>query len=162
MPNGQIKAQLLAELDHLDATVAPVLSGLRQQVVHNDLNHHNVLLNPDNPDRVTGVVDFGDMVKTPLIIDLAVAASYQTHLGEDALASVCDIVGAYHTIRPLERREVALLRDLMVIPPFLTGCIFRTHAAIFSFMAGVMPPMPDCPAMVCAQAMTGMLGRSVL
>ena len=49
-----------------------------------------------------------------------------------------------------------------VIPPFLTGCIFRTHAAIFSFMAGVMPPMPDCPAMVCAQAMTGMLGRSVL
>jgi ParB family chromosome partitioning protein len=37
----------------------------------------------------------------------------------------------------------------MVIPPFLTGCIRRTYAAIFSFMAGVMPPMP-------------MLGRSLL
>jgi hypothetical protein len=36
-----------------------------------------------------------------------------------------------------------------VIPPFLTGCIRRTYAAIFSFMAGVMPPMP-------------MLGRSLL
>jgi len=36
-----------------------------------------------------------------------------------------------------------------VIPPFLTGCGRRTHAAIFSFMAGVMPPMP-------------MLGRSLL
>ena len=33
--------------------------------------------------------------------------------------------------------------------PFLTGCIRRIHAAIFSFMAGVMPPMP-------------MLGRSLL
>jgi len=26
-------------------------------------------------------------------------------------------------------------------PPFLTGCIGRTSAAISSFMAGVMPPM---------------------
>jgi len=36
-----------------------------------------------------------------------------------------------------------------VIPPFLEGCIRRIHAAIFSFWAGVMPPMP-------------MLGRSLL
>jgi hypothetical protein len=47
-------------------------------------------------------------------------------------------------------------------PPFLTGCGRRTHAAIFSFMAGVMPPMPRCPAMVCLQTMKGMLGRSLL
>ena len=37
----------------------------------------------------------------------------------------------------------------MVIPPFLAGCMRRIHAAIFSFMAGVMPPMP-------------MFGRSLL
>ena len=36
-----------------------------------------------------------------------------------------------------------------VIPPFLTGCIRRIHAAIFNFCAGVMPPMP-------------MFGRSLL
>ena len=42
-----------------------------------------------------------------------------------------------------------ILRRLVVISPFLTGCICRTYAAIFSFMAGVMPPMP-------------MLGRSLL
>jgi hypothetical protein len=36
-----------------------------------------------------------------------------------------------------------------VISPFLTGCIRRTYAAIFSFIAGVMPPMP-------------MFGRSLL
>jgi hypothetical protein len=36
-----------------------------------------------------------------------------------------------------------------VIPPFLTGCIRRIYAAIFSFCAGVMPPMP-------------MFGRSLL
>ena len=36
-----------------------------------------------------------------------------------------------------------------VILPVLTGRNLRTHAAIFSFMAGVTPPMP-------------MLGRSLL
>jgi len=36
-----------------------------------------------------------------------------------------------------------------VVTPFLTGCIGRIHAAILSFIAGVMPPMP-------------MLGRSLL
>ena len=36
-----------------------------------------------------------------------------------------------------------------VIPPFLMGFSRRIHAAVFSFMAGVMPPMP-------------MLGRSLL
>jgi hypothetical protein len=37
----------------------------------------------------------------------------------------------------------------LVIPPLLSGCIGRTYAAIFSFWAGVMPPMP-------------MFGRSLL
>ena len=39
--------------------------------------------------------------------------------------------------------------DGLVIPPFLMGSSRRIQAAVFSFMAGVMPPMP-------------MLGRSLL
>ncbi len=39
--------------------------------------------------------------------------------------------------------------NAVVIPPFLAGRIRRIHAAIFSFWAGVMPPMP-------------MFGRSLL
>ena len=41
------------------------------------------------------------------------------------------------------------LRGEGVIPPFLRGYSRRTHAAIFSFWAGVMPPIP-------------MFGRSLL
>ena len=39
--------------------------------------------------------------------------------------------------------------DRRVIPPFLTGLDRRIHADMFSFWAGVMPPMP-------------MFGRSLL
>ena len=38
--------------------------------------------------------------------------------------------------------DFSLPAERVVIPPFLTGCIRRTYAAIFSFWAGVMPPMP--------------------
>jgi hypothetical protein len=48
-------------------------------------------------------------------------------------------------VTTLEQSDTAL----RVISPFLTGCIRRTYAAIFSFIAGVMPPMP-------------MFGRSLL
>ena len=43
----------------------------------------------------------------------------------------------------------AMRRFAGVIPPFLTGCVRRIYAAIFSFWAGVMPPIP-------------MFGRSLL
>lgn len=53
---------------------------------------------------------------------------------------------------PLSKRQQPLTQihpalrfapaDRRVIPPFLTGCSSRTYAAIFSFWAGVMPPMP--------------------
>ncbi|MEL4073386.1 hypothetical protein WKW50_25045, partial [Ochrobactrum sp. GPK 3] len=33
-------------------------------------------------------------------------------------------------------------KSAWVIPPFLTGLVSRIHAAIFSFCAGVTPPMP--------------------
>ena len=49
----------------------------------------------------------------------------------------------------IDPRSTVEAQALGVIPPFLTGCIRRIHAAIFNFCAGVMPPMP-------------MFGRSLL
>jgi len=52
-------------------------------------------------------------------------------------------------MRDLRSHRDDLPAGALVISPFLTGCVRRTYAAIFSFMAGVMPPMP-------------MFGRSLL
>ncbi|KQV16752.1 hypothetical protein ASC97_30790, partial [Rhizobium sp. Root1203] len=49
------------------------------------------------------------------------------------LAEYGDLIGS-------NQREA--MRGQAVIPPFLTGLRSRIHAAIFSFCAGVMPPMP--------------------
>ena len=64
-------------LDRFDRDIKPALARCRSQIVHNDLNPHNVLVDPADPDRITGILDFGDMVETPLICDAGVTAAYQ-------------------------------------------------------------------------------------
>jgi hypothetical protein len=129
LPDDRIRGQMFRELDHFDAVVQPALADLRRQVVHNDLNLHNVLTTPQNADLVSGVLDFGDMVRTPLVIDLAVAAAYMTHHDEGALPSVMEMVAAYHTVLPLQRDEISLLRDLIVARLVTTVAITEWRAA---------------------------------
>lgn len=114
LPAGALRDQLQAEIDHFAAAVAPRLPALRWQVVHNDLNHHNLVIDPQAPERIAGVLDFGDMVRTARAIDVAVAASYLTHLEDDPLAPVVRMVAAYAAVTPLDAAEIELLRDLIV------------------------------------------------
>jgi hydroxylysine kinase len=58
--------------DQFDATVVPHLDTLPSQVVHGDFSPFNVLVNPNSPAYVTGIIDFGDVVRTPVIFDISV------------------------------------------------------------------------------------------
>lgn len=124
-----MRAQVEAELAHFETAVAPHLPALRQQVIHNDLNHYNVVVDPERPDQISGILDFGDMVKTALAIDVAVAASYLTSGQDDALLCVSDILTAYHAVTPLSRAEVTLMRDLIVARLVTSICITNWRAA---------------------------------
>jgi hydroxylysine kinase len=100
-------------LDRFETIVKPRLPELRAQVVHGDFNPHNLLVDAVNPDLLSGVLDFGDMVRTPLVNDLAIAACY--HACEASpLAHIADVVAAYHAIVPLMRQELDLLVELAV------------------------------------------------
>jgi hydroxylysine kinase len=103
----------MRELDHFETHVAPALKGLRRQVIHNDMNHHNILINESEKERITGVLDFGDMVNTYLAIDVAVATSYLAS-EDNPLEAISRLVAAYHAVLPLKREEIVLLRDLTV------------------------------------------------
>lgn len=94
--------------------VKPMLPGLRRQPIHNDLNIYNVLVGEDDTDRIAAILDFGDMVKAPLINDLAVACAYQMGVEGDPLENVLPFVAAYHAVLPLTAGEVDLLFDLML------------------------------------------------
>ena len=125
-----LRALATRSLDRFDADIAPALASLRAQVVHNDLNPHNVLTDPANPDTITGILDFGDMVHTPLICDVAITASYQI-TPDDVLQSLLTFAAAYHAVLPLTKPELHLLCDLIATRMLTTIAITSARAAAF-------------------------------
>jgi hydroxylysine kinase len=102
-------------LDDYEREVAPVLPGLRHQVLYNDMNHGNTLVDPAHPDAVVGIIDFGDLVHTAVVIDVAVGAI--TAVGDDMPVpeALARFVGGFHAVRPLLAEEVALLPILTAV-----------------------------------------------
>ena len=72
-------------LERVARYVAPNRDRLPRSVIHNDLNDHNILVAPSaeehasrltRVERITGVIDYGDMLYGWRIADLAIAAAY--------------------------------------------------------------------------------------
>lgn len=152
---GDAGRRALAEeaLAGFEQHARPRLPGLRRQPIHNDLNIHNVLVGAQDSDRIAGILDFGDMVKAPLINDLAVACAYQLGVEGDTLADVLPFVAAYHAVLPLTADEIDLLFDLMLarltmvvaISGWRARChpenaayLMRNNAASWSRLAGCL------------------------
>ncbi|MGQ3214306.1 MAG: phosphotransferase [Shinella sp.] len=108
-----LKSRLTRLLARFDAEIGPRLPHLRAQTVHNDFNPHNIVVDGPRAARVTGVIDFGDMVTTPNVCDLAIACSYHLNGGNDPLLPVEDLVAGYASVLPLEAEELSLLPDLI-------------------------------------------------
>ena len=116
-------------LERFISQVKPVLDTLRSQVIHNDLNPGNVLMDRQRPNQINGVIDFGDLTKSPLIIDLAVAAAYQLSDGSDPLAGALPMIAGYHSIRPLLDTELELLTDL-IRTRLITSLLIGSYRAV--------------------------------
>ena len=129
IPDGSRRTLATRFLDAYESHVLPVQSRLRTQVIHNDLNPHNVLVDPDDHDRIAGILDFGDMVKAPLVNDVAVAAAYQLAGGTYPLETASQIVAGYHAIRALQPAEIDLLFDLIGARLAMTVAITGWRAA---------------------------------
>ncbi|MEZ5912978.1 MAG: phosphotransferase [Paracoccaceae bacterium] len=122
-----LRAEATRRLDHFDATLAPALPALPWQVVHADLNPHNLMTGPGGQ-TITGILDFGDMVRTPRICDLAVAASYRTDPAAP-LQSLSDVIGAWHGVLPLTGAEAEVVLDLVAIRMVTTLALASWRAA---------------------------------
>ena len=115
VPDAERRRRAERVLDRFEAEALPRLAELPAAVIHNDGNDHNLLVTGRGPSglRVTGIVDFGDMVRTAAACEAAVAAAYLM-LGEgDPLRAAFQVVSGYHEQRPLSPEEAALLFPLV-------------------------------------------------
>jgi hydroxylysine kinase len=155
-----------AVLDRFDRAVAPMLADLPWQVVHGDLNPHNLLADPADNDRIAGILDVGDMVLTPRICDLAVAASYRIE-AEDPVGSLAAFAGAFHAVLPLTAPEREVLFDLVATRMVTTVAITSWRAAKYPENAAyILRNVPSAQAGLQAFAradrdhVTGALARA--
>ncbi|PWC90074.1 serine kinase [Azospirillum sp. TSH100] len=114
---------------HFADDVAPRLPVLRHQVIHNDLNPHNAVVDPVGHQAVTGIIDFGDALRAPLVNDLATALAYHVTSGETPFGSIVEMTRAYNAVLPLTAEEVELLPDLVAARLALTISITGWRAA---------------------------------
>ncbi len=91
-------------------------SGLPAGLIHNDANDYNVLVagRPDDSERPVGLIDFGDMVWTARVAEVAIAAAYAMLPAADPVAAAAAIVSGYHEALPLSELELEVCYPLIL------------------------------------------------
>lgn len=148
---GDLRPRIAAVIDRFQTRIAPALARLPRQVIHGDFNPHNLLADPARPDRLTGILDFGDMTLSHRICDLAVAASYLIDPAAPA-SLLAPLVAAYHRANPLTPEEITLLPDLITARLATTLTITAWRAARY----------PENAAYILRNAPTSRAGLDVL
>ncbi len=112
-----------------DAHVVPMLGGFRQSVIHSDANDYNILVDAASQ-SVTGIIDFGDMVRSHTVNDVAIAMAYAA-LGssDDPLAAVAALLTGYHETHPLTEPEISALFSLMCMRLCVSACMAARQTA---------------------------------
>lgn len=101
--------------EKFESMIAPALSTLRRSVIHADANDYNILVGSiDGRRTITGIIDFGDLIRTSTVCEPAIAAAYAMLDKPDPIEIAAAIVAGYHSRMPLDEKEIELLFPLIV------------------------------------------------
>ncbi|MFF9033799.1 phosphotransferase [Streptomyces iakyrus] len=90
--------------------VVPRLRDLETQVIHGDFSPYNIVVDPGSDHFVTGVIDFGDTVRSAVIFDPAVPmANLLGRTPDRPWRDACAFVAGYQRERPIKDSELPLL-----------------------------------------------------
>jgi 4-aminobutyrate aminotransferase-like enzyme/Ser/Thr protein kinase RdoA (MazF antagonist) len=83
-------------------------------VNHNDANDYNIIVSQDKGDRkVVGFIDFGDVIYTQRINEVAIALAYAMMDTPDPLRTAIPVLRGYHQISPILPEELEVLFPLI-------------------------------------------------
>ncbi|WP_199838319.1 MULTISPECIES: phosphotransferase [Streptomyces] len=110
-PTPEHRRMAEAVFRRFDDAVVPRLGDLETQVIHGDFSPYNVVVDPKSDDHfVTGVIDFGDTVRSAVIFDPAVPmANLLGRTPVDPWRDACAFAAGYQRQRPVKASELALL-----------------------------------------------------
>jgi 4-aminobutyrate aminotransferase-like enzyme/Ser/Thr protein kinase RdoA (MazF antagonist) len=92
---------------------------LRCSVIHNDGNDYNLIVraptatDPFEPMTLVGLIDFGDLLYSWTISEVAVAAAYAMLGKQDPMAAAAEVVAGYHHEFAIPEHELAAVFPLI-------------------------------------------------
>lgn len=100
---------------YFKSTVVDKLQFIPHQVIHGDANDHNVLVTSDPGHRkIAGLIDFGDLMYSVRIAEIATAAAYVMMDAGDPVGMACSLVAGYHGTNPILEEELDVLEGLIL------------------------------------------------
>jgi 4-aminobutyrate aminotransferase-like enzyme/Ser/Thr protein kinase RdoA (MazF antagonist) len=110
------RRQLVLDATHRAAAeLAPLRDSLPRQVIHGDATDDNVVIDQVSGSQQHGVIDFGDLMQSWAVAELAVTCSGVLRHTPDELTAVLPAIRAFHQLRPLARDEAEALWPLVVL-----------------------------------------------
>jgi 4-aminobutyrate aminotransferase-like enzyme/Ser/Thr protein kinase RdoA (MazF antagonist) len=91
----------------------PALRSLRCQAIHGDCHAHNILVDASS-DEISGILDFGDMVHGPRVLEPAVAMSELLAEERVSMEMLSSLLTGYARRTAIEPAELELLYDLIL------------------------------------------------
>ena len=92
---------------------------LRHSVIHGDGNDYNIIVRDG---RMAGLLDFGDMLHTATVCDLAITLAYVMLGEQDPLQVAGQVIGAYQRSYPLTLAEQQALYPLILARLAMSVC----------------------------------------
>ncbi len=113
--DGARRAIVERSLDRFEEEASPALADLSKVAIHGDANDWNVLVrgNRGRGPEAVSLIDFGDMVRSPRICDLAIGAAYAIFGAADPLAALAAVVAGFARVSPLAETEAEILATLV-------------------------------------------------
>jgi 4-aminobutyrate aminotransferase-like enzyme/Ser/Thr protein kinase RdoA (MazF antagonist) len=132
--DANLRALIAATVDGIVKYPGAAFDRLPCSVIHGDANDHNVIVaGGDDPwvrrQSVAGLIDFGDMVHSYTVADLAVAIAYAVLDKPDPLAVAQALVTGYHGARALDEHEVTAVFLLAQLRLCASACIAAQQLA---------------------------------
>lgn len=119
IPLAKDRSVLRYFLQQFEENVRPILTSLRKGIIHNDANEWNVLIKEN---QGLALIDFGDLAYGPLVQEVAVGATYAAYGKSGYLDWVIELVKGYHTVIPLEEKEIEVLYYLIAVRLCFSVC----------------------------------------
>jgi Ser/Thr protein kinase RdoA (MazF antagonist) len=78
-----------------------------------------------------GIIDFGDMIRSPLVVDVAVGCAYLCRRDDGSLTDLLEFLRGYSAVTPLTSDEFAVLPYLVKVRNVSTVVISHWRASLY-------------------------------